>query len=128
MEGSVLLRAELRDIDAARERPLMFLHEQRVIILQHGLAVFRSAMTIRFEKETRGEKYKAADYQPLEHHYKERILQAHVMSEYARLGLERIQAALELVLAYFTLTKEEFLLRYFQAKPDLLQQIGRAHV
>jgi ATP-dependent DNA helicase RecQ len=123
----LLLRAELRDIDAALERALMFLHEQRVIILQHGLAVFRSAMTIRFEKEARGEKYKVADYQPLEHHYKERILQVHVMSEYARLGLERIQAALELVLAYFTLTKDEFLRRYFQAKPDLLQHATTAH-
>jgi ATP-dependent DNA helicase RecQ len=117
IDRDLLLRAELRDIDAALERALMFLHEQRVIILQHGLAVFRSAMTIRFEKEARGEKYKVADYQPLEHHYKERILQVHVMSEYARLGLERIQAALELVLAYFTLTKDEFLRRYFQAKP-----------
>jgi ATP-dependent DNA helicase RecQ len=117
IDRDLLLRAELRDIDAALERALMFLHEQRVIILQHGLAVFRSAMTIRFEKEARGEKYKVADYQPLEHHYKERILQVHVMSEYARLGLERIQAALELVLAYFKLTKDEFLRRYFQAKP-----------
>ena len=127
IDRDLLLRAELRDIDAALERALMFLHEQRVIILQHGLAVFRSAMTIRFEKEARGEKYKVADYQPLEHHYKERILQVHVMSEYARLGLERIQAALELVLAYFTLTKDEFLRRYFQAKPDLLQHATTAH-
>ena len=81
-------------LDAAIERALMFLHEQRVIVLQQGLAVFRSAMTIRFQPERRGEKYKVSDHQPLEHHYKERILQVHVMSEYARLGLERIQAAL----------------------------------
>ena len=127
IDRDLLLRAELRDIDAALERALMFLHEQRVIILQHGLAVFRSAMTIRFEKETRAEKYKAVDYQPLEHHYKERVLQVHVMSEYARLGMERIQAALELVLAYFTLAKDEFLRRYFQAKPDLLQHATTAH-
>ncbi|MCX6929985.1 MAG: UvrD-helicase domain-containing protein, partial [Verrucomicrobia bacterium] len=127
IDGDLLLRAELKDIDAALERALMFLHEQRVIILQHGLAVFRSAMTIRFDREGRGEKYKAADYQPLEHHYKERVLQVHVMSEYARLGMERIQAALELVLAYFTLAKDEFLRRYFEAKPDLLQHATTAH-
>jgi ATP-dependent DNA helicase RecQ len=127
IDRDLLLRAELKDIDAALERALMFLHEQRVIILQHGLAVFRSAMTIRFDKEARGEKYKAADYQPLEHHYKERVLQVHVMSEYARLGLDRIQAALELVLAYFTLAKDEFLRRYFEAKPDLLQHATTAH-
>jgi ATP-dependent DNA helicase RecQ len=126
IDRDLLLRAELRDIDAALERALMFLHEQRVIILQHGLAVFRSAMTIRFEKEAHGEKYKVADYQPLDHHYKERILQVHVMSEYARLGLDRIQAALELVLAYFTLPKDEFLRRFFKIKPDLLQHATTA--
>jgi ATP-dependent DNA helicase RecQ len=126
IDRDLLLRAELRDVDAALERALMFLHEQRVIILQHGLAVFRSAMTIRFEKEAHGEKYKVADYQPLDHHYKERILQVHVMSEYARLGLDRIQAALELVLAYFTLPKDEFLHRYFKIKPDLLQHATTA--
>jgi ATP-dependent DNA helicase RecQ len=123
----LLLRSEVKDVDAAIERALMFLHEQRVIILQHGLAVFRSAMTIRFEPDARSEKYKASDYQPLEHHYKERVLQVHVMSEYARLGLERIQAALQLVLAYFTLPKHEFLARYFRTKPELLQHATTAH-
>lgn len=126
IESDLLLRSEVRDIDAAIERALMFLHEQRVIVLQQGLAVFRSAMTIRFQSEARGEKYKISDYQPLDHHYKERILQVHVMSEYARLGLERIQAALELVLAYFTLAKDEFLRRYFRTKPDLLQHATTA--
>jgi ATP-dependent DNA helicase RecQ len=126
IEADMLLRSEVRDIDAAIERALMFLHEQRVIVLQQGLAVFRSAMTIRFQPEGRKEKYKASDYQPLQHHYKERILQVHVMSEYARLGLERVQAALELVLAYFTLAKDEFLRRYFRTKPDLLQHATTA--
>ena len=87
IEGDLLLRSEVRDVDAAIERALMFLHEQRVIILQQGLAVFRSAMTIRFQPEARSEKYKSSDYQPLEHHYKERVLQVHVMGEYARLEL-----------------------------------------
>src|SRR5664280_2294762 len=84
-------------------------------------------MTIRFRPESRGEKYKTSDYQPLEHHYKERVLQVHVMSEYARLGLERIQAALDLFLAYFTLTKEEFLRRYFRTKPELLEHATTAN-
>lgn len=121
IERDLLLRSEVNDIDAAIERALMFLHEQRVIVLQQGLAIFRSAMTLRIQPEAHGEKYKASDYQPLDHHYKERILQVHVMSEYARLGLQGIQAALELVLAYFTLAKTEFLRRYFNARPDLLQ-------
>ncbi|HZL43343.1 MAG TPA: RecQ family ATP-dependent DNA helicase [Verrucomicrobiae bacterium] len=127
VEGDLQLRAEVKDMDAGIERALMFLHEQRVITLQQGLAVFRSAMTIRFRPESRGEKYKTSDYQPLEHHYKERVLQVHVMSEYARLGLERIQAALDLILAYFTLTKDEFLRRYFRTKPELLEHATTAN-
>jgi ATP-dependent DNA helicase RecQ len=126
IDQDLLLRAELKDIEAGIERALMFLHEQRVIVLQHGLAVFRSAMSIRFIPETRRDKYRPSDYQPLEHHYKERVLQVHVMSEYARLGAERIQAAIELVLAYFKLGKEDFLRRYLKTKPELLQHATTA--
>jgi len=121
VEQDMLLRSELKDIDAAVERALMFLHEQQVLVLQQGLAVFRSAMTIRLKPENKGEKYKASDYQPLSHHYGERTLQVHVISEYARRGLGQIQEALELVLAYFTLEKEAFTRQYFGSRPDLLK-------
>lgn len=121
IENDLLLRSDLKDIDAALERALMFLHEQQVIILQQGLAVFRSAMTIRLQPGAKGERYKASDYQPLEHHYRERILQVHVMSEFARRGIEAMTEALRLVLAYFTLDKEEFLQTYFRSKLQLLQ-------
>ncbi|HEV2391663.1 MAG TPA: RecQ family ATP-dependent DNA helicase [Verrucomicrobiae bacterium] len=120
IERDPLLRAELKDLPAALERALMYLHEQRVIILQQGLAVFRAAMTIRLQPGAKGERYKPSDYQPLEHHYQERILQVHVMSEFARRGLDRIQEALGMVLAYFSLGKEEFIRRFLNTKPDLL--------
>ncbi|MHB9006270.1 MAG: RecQ family ATP-dependent DNA helicase, partial [Limisphaerales bacterium] len=122
----LLLRSELKDPDAALERALMYLHEQRVIILQQGLAVFRSAMTIRLPVEHRREKYRVAHYQPLQHHYLERVLQVHVMSEYARRGLERIREALGLVLAYFTLNKDAFVRRYLGTRPELLQHATTA--
>lgn len=126
IEQDLVLRSEVKDIDAAVERALMFLHEQRVLVLQQGLAVFRSAMTIRLHAEAKGEKYKASDYQPLEHHYHERVLQVHVMSEYARRALERMKEALELVLAYFTLDKEQFTRRFLGGKPDLLKHATTA--
>lgn len=126
MEQDLVLRSEVKDLDAALERALMFLHEQRILVLQQGLAVFRSAMTIRLRAEAKGEKYKVSDYQPLEHHYQERVLQVHVMSEYARRALERMKEALELVLAYFTLDKEQFTRRYFGTKPDLLKHATTA--
>ncbi|HXP59724.1 MAG TPA: RecQ family ATP-dependent DNA helicase, partial [Dongiaceae bacterium] len=78
VEADLLLRSEVKDMDAALERALMYLHEQHVIMLQQGLAVFRSAMTIHLLPEAKGEKYKATDYQPLQHHYQERIFQVHV--------------------------------------------------
>jgi ATP-dependent DNA helicase RecQ len=120
IERDLGLRSDLKDPAAALERALMYLHEQRVIVLQKGLAVFRAAMTIRLQPQAKGEKYKVSDYQPLEHHYRERILQVHVMSEFARRGLDRIQEALGLVLAYFSLGKEEFIRRYLSCKPELL--------
>lgn len=126
IEQDLLLRTDLKDPAAALERALMYLHEQRVIILQQGLAVFRAAMTIRLQPQAKGEKYKVSDYQPLAHHYHERILQVHVMSEFARRGLERIQEALGLVLAYFSLGKEEFIRRHLSAKPELLRHATTA--
>ena len=47
IEQDLVLRSELKDVMAALERALMYLHEQRVVTLQQGLAVFRPAMTIR---------------------------------------------------------------------------------
>jgi ATP-dependent DNA helicase RecQ len=126
MDADLVLRSELKDPGAALERALMYLHEQRVIILQQGLAVFRAAMTIRLQPEAKGEKYKASDYQPLEHYYQERILQVHVMSEFARRGLARIQEALSLVLAYFSLRKDEFIRRYLNTRPELLKHATTA--
>jgi ATP-dependent DNA helicase RecQ len=126
IERDLVLRSELKDIDVALERALMYLHEQQVIVIQQGLAVFRSAMTIRVPPESKGEKYKTTDYQPLAHHYGERVFQVHVMSEYARRGLERIREALGLVLAYFSLDKEEFIKRFLGTKPDLLQHATTA--
>lgn len=71
----------------------MFLREQRVIILQRGLSVFRQAMTIRILPEAKGRRYGKGDFAPLEHHYRERTFQVHVMNEYARLGMEKITQA-----------------------------------
>ena len=126
VERDLLLRSELKDMDAALERSLMFLHEQQVIVLQQGLAIFRSAMTIRLRSEARGERYQVAHYQPLRHHYQERVLQVHVMSEYARRGLERIREALALVLAYFSLDKETFIARFLSEKTELLEHATTA--
>lgn len=126
VERDMLLRNEVKDLDAALERALMYLHEQRVIILQQGLAVFRSAMTIRLKPESRAVKYTADDYRPLQHHYRERVLQVHVMGEYARRGLRQMREALRLVLEYFTMEKETFIRRFLGDHPELLKHATTA--
>lgn len=123
VDQDLVLRTEVRDVEAAIARALLYLHEQHVIELQNGLAIFRSAMTIRLRAERKGDHYKSTDFQPLEEHYQERILQVHVMGEYARKGLQRIREAGGFVLAYFTLTRDEFLHRFF---PNRLHLLTRA--
>ncbi len=121
IRGRVELAASLNDPLAAMDRGLMFLHEQRVITLQQGLAVFRQAMTIRLARTGR-RRFTMADYQPLFHHYGERIFQVHVMNEYARRGAERIAQALRLVLGYFAMPRVEFINRFFPGQEEILER------
>ncbi|MCP3958701.1 MAG: RecQ family ATP-dependent DNA helicase [bacterium] len=116
------LRGQVRDRLAAAERGLLFLHEQKVVHLQHGLAVFRQAMTIRVRPEAKGRRYTRGDYAPLEQHYEERNFQVHVMARYAALGLEKIRAALALVSDYFVLGKEDFVEQHFAGQEEVLRR------
>jgi ATP-dependent DNA helicase RecQ len=120
LEADITLRSALHDTYAAIERALMFLHETDVMILQRGLAIFRSAMTINLLPEAGNQKYSSEHYEALRNHYQERIFQVHVMNEYAKHGLLQIQEALRLVLAYFSMDKETFIKRFFNANGDLL--------
>ena len=117
----LVLRGQIRDPLAAAERGLLFLHEQRVVHLQHGLAVFRQAMTIRIRPEASGRRYTRGDFAPLEQHYEERTFQVHVMARYAALGLEKIRAALGLVKDYFTLGKGSFVRAHFPGDEEELR-------
>ncbi len=118
----LVLRSQIRDPLAAAERGLLFLHEQRVVHLQHGLAVFRQAMTIRVRPEAKGRRYTRGDFTPLSQHYDERTFQVHVMARYATLGLEKIRAALRLVRDYFTLGKDGFVEQHFAGEKEVLSR------
>ncbi len=113
---------DLRDPLAAAERGLLFLHEQNVIQLQNGLAVFRQAMTIRVRAEAKGRRYSRGDYEPLARHYGERTFQIHVMARYAELGIEKVRAALGLVQDYFGLGKTSFARRHFAGESEMLRR------
>ena len=114
------LRSQVRDPDKLRDRALLWLHEQEVIRLNKGLAVFRPAMTIRLKPERRG--FAEPDFRPLKFHYDEQVLQIHVMSEYAEQGMESMADALRLAMDYFSLSQEDFLSRWL---PDRQREISR---
>ena len=103
------------------DRALLWLHEQEVIRLNKGLAVFRPAMTIRLQqRERRG--FANADFEPLALHYQGQVLQIHVMVEFAERGLAAMRDALRLATDYFTLREEAFLDRWL---PGRDKEIGR---
>ena len=122
LKQDLVAAAEVKDPLAAVERALNFLHEQKIITLQQGLAVFRQAMTIRVLPEAKARRYSKGDYQPLSQHYGERVFQIHVMNEYARRGLEKIGQALAFVVAYFAMDKTEFVKRYFADRREVLER------
>jgi len=122
LNQDLVASSEVKDPLAAVERALNFLHEQKIITLQKGLAVFRQAMTIAVLPEAKGRKYNKGDFEPLSQHYSERIFQVHVINEYAKYGLDKISHALAFVVAYFSSDKTEFVKRYFSDRKDILER------
>ena len=113
IEADLNLNGRVRHPTKLLDRALLWLHEQEVIRLNRGLAVFRPAMTIRLEqRDRRG--FATADFQPLAIHYNGRVLQIHVMAEYAERGLTAMTDAIRLAMDYFSLGEEEFLERWLR--------------
>ena len=112
--SDITLKSSVRDPSKLMHRALMWLHEQEVIRLNKGLAVFRPAMTIRLKQGRRG--FAQTDFDPLDLHYKEQVLQIHVMKEYAQRGLKAIAEAVQLTVDYFRNPQEDFLDRWLPGR------------
>jgi ATP-dependent DNA helicase RecQ len=120
INDDLVLKAEVRDTTKLLERALLWLHEQEVLRLNKGLAVFRPAMTIRLGTDRRS--FVKADFAPLRLHYDEQVIQIHVMAEYVQRGLARMADALQLSMDYFTLDRERFLQRWLAGREKELAQ------
>ncbi|MDE2887594.1 MAG: RecQ family ATP-dependent DNA helicase [Gemmatimonadota bacterium] len=120
INSDIDLKSRVRHPEKLLDRALLWLHEQEVIRLNKGLAVFRPAMTIRLTDETRG--FAKPDFEPLRLHYKGQAMQIHVMAEFAQRGLDNMADALRLALDYFSLTQEAFLSRWL---PERGKEIER---
>jgi ATP-dependent DNA helicase RecQ len=114
LADDLVLASETKDLTKLMERALLWLHEQDVVRLNKGLAVFRQAMTIHLSDERRG--FANADFSPLKLHYVQQVLQIHIMVEFVRRGLETMAEALGLVMDYFRLTRAEFIKRWLPGR------------
>ena len=121
LNSDMVLKLAVRKPEKLLDRALLWLHEQEVIRLNKGLAVFRSAMTIRLEKsDKRG--FSNSEFEPLSMHYKGQVLQVHVMKEFAERGLADIRDSLKLSKDYFELPESEFLEHWLPGRDE---EIGR---
>ena len=111
----------IRNWDVALSSALLYLDTNEVLHLARGKAVFRAAMSIQLNPEARRRQFSKADYAELALHYKDKIVQVHVMAEYAKLAIRKIQAAMALVIDYFGLERAEFVRRYFAGRKDVLE-------
>ncbi len=121
IDGDIVLRSNLRDPAAALESALLYMHENRVVELDRGRSMFRSAMTILADPVALQRKFTGDDFSPLQDFYRERTLQTHVMHEYARLGTEDPEQAQRLVDAYFSWPRTRFLRTFFKGRTELLK-------
>ena len=122
LQADLVLKSRVKHPEKLLDRALLWLHEQEVIRLHKGLAVFRPAMTIKLEQETPRRGFAGADFEPLRLHYQGQVTQIHVMVEYARLGLAAEADALHLVMDYFSLKQGEFINRWL---PDREKELER---
>ena len=121
IDSDLELQTRIKDSRKLMDRALMWLHEQEIIRLNKGLAVFRQAMTVKLGGDwKRG--FGKSQFQPLEFHYQDRMLQIHVMDEYAQKGIKEISDAIHLAMDYFELEQEAFLARWL---PDRKAEIRR---
>lgn len=102
------------------EQVLLYLHQQEILCLNHGMTVMRRAMTLHVNPEKKGS-YLKEDYARLDEHYREKRVQVHVMREYAEMALKEMGQALNLVLDYFSVLSHEFIQKYFRGREGVLK-------
>jgi ATP-dependent DNA helicase RecQ len=119
LELNATIKPEQRQ--KAIEHVLLYLHQQEVLALNHGMTVMRRAMTIEINPDKYGQRYLKEDYQKLDEHYREKRIQVHVMREYAEVALHEMAQALKLVMDYFKKSKQDFQKLYFAGKGEVLK-------
>lgn len=118
---ATLADLDIEKWDTALAAALLYLDANEVLHLARGKAVFRAAMSIQLNPEARRRQFKKSDYAELALHYKDKIVQVHVMAEYAKLAIGKLQAAMGFIFDYFSLERAEFVQSYFSGRKDVLE-------
>ncbi|HQQ68999.1 MAG TPA: RecQ family ATP-dependent DNA helicase [Alicycliphilus sp.] len=112
---------QIADWAVALSSALLYLDANEVLHLARGKAVFRAAMRIAFAPTAQRRQFSKGDYAELALHYQAKIGQVHVMAEFAKLALHKIQAAMQFILDYFRLDHASFIQQYFAGRKDVLE-------
>lgn len=118
---TTLAEMAISDWGLALSSALLYLDANEVLHLARGKAVFRSAMRIEFDPTAQRRQFNKGDYAELALHYKSKIGQVHVMAEFAKLALHRLQAAMQFILDYFRLDHATFIKQYFAGRKEVLE-------
>ncbi|MDR2364513.1 MAG: ATP-dependent helicase [Zoogloeaceae bacterium] len=110
----------IKNWDAALSGALLYLDANEVLHLARGKAVFRAAMKIRLDTDARRRQFKKSDYAELALHYQDKIVQVHVMAEYATAALRKFKAAMRFIDDYFNLDRATFINTYFAGRENIL--------
>ena len=116
LNDDLLFAKKVKDMTKLKERSLLWMHEQEVVVLGKGLTIFRPALTIKLRPGNTG--FTEEDFKPLNDHYREQTIQIHIMGTYAEIGLENIDKAQCLANDYFELERGKFLNRWLPDKDE----------
>ena len=116
IRDELVSRGDVENQDQLRDHALLWLHEQDIIRLHRGLAVFRPAMTIRLFADSK--RFLKDDFTQLKAYYTNQIIHVHIITEYARRGLQSMRDAMHLVKDYFVLEQSRFLGRWLPDKQE----------
>lgn len=114
LNGDAFIRASVQDMSRLMDRALLWAHEQQVVTLGKGLAIFRPAMTVNLNPK--GGNFTVQNFVPLEEHYTEQTIQTHVMAAFAETGLAAMDKAQRLSEDYFVLDRDAFLRRWLPGR------------
>ena len=121
LEDDMEVGHQAKDIPRLVERSLLWLHEQEVIRLGRGLVILRPAMTLKVRRGAGA--FTLTHYAELAEHYREQVVQIHVMKEYATLGVEDMRSAMGLSEDYFSLERKAFIEKWMgRTAYDLTRQ------